>query len=98
MIKNEHVSLSCDVYSYAMLLWEIMTCQLPLHDVAHYMVAGEVVAGRVRNNKHLKIILVMVLYYYDVSYIQRPLIPDFCEPYLRKIMQVGWNGDPKVSQ
>ena len=48
MIKNEHVSLSCDVYSYAMLLWEMMTCQIPLHDVPHYMVAGEVVAGKVR--------------------------------------------------
>ena len=48
MIKGEDISISCDVYSYGMVLFEILTLQLPFEDVGHYMVAGEVVKGVVR--------------------------------------------------
>ena len=61
MIKREPVSLSSDVFSYGMLLYEIFTGNLPFADtISDIMVTGKIVNGEVRMtvlSAHLKMIL-----------------------------------------
>ena len=42
VIKREGVSLSCDVFSYAIILWEIITLQKPFSDIAPSLVPYEI--------------------------------------------------------
>ena len=41
------MSLSSDVFSYGMILWEIVTGKLPLHDVPERKVSEHIVDGKV---------------------------------------------------
>ena len=58
-MKKEPVSLSCDVFSYGMMLLEILTCELPFAEVtADLSVAAKIMNGEVstiylgRYNQH----------------------------------------------
>ena len=49
LVKDEPVSLSCDVFSYGMLLYEIFAHQLPFTNVkSDVEVAGLIMKGEVR--------------------------------------------------
>lgn len=48
-MKGEPVSLSCDVFSYGMILYEIFAGKLPFHDVkTHSVVSSKIMSGEVR--------------------------------------------------
>jgi len=47
MIRREPVSTSCDVYSYGIFAWEIVTKKKPFSDVKEYMVPMKVAEGEV---------------------------------------------------
>ena len=47
MLRMEKVSKSCDVYSYGVLLLEIVTQEIPFSDVPHYMVPAKIAEGKV---------------------------------------------------
>ena len=47
-MKEEPVSLSCDVFSYGMVLLELLTCDLPFAGVtAELSVVGKIMSGEV---------------------------------------------------
>ena len=48
MMKRQEVSKECDVYSYSILLWEIITHKLPFSDVIPLMLPMAVVEGKVQ--------------------------------------------------
>lgn len=47
MMRREPVSKSCDVYSYGVLMWEIVTQKKPFSDVMGYLIPMKVAAGEV---------------------------------------------------
>jgi len=47
MLEREEVSKSCDVYSYGILLWAIITHKVPFEDVLYYLVPPKVLEGEV---------------------------------------------------
>ena len=47
MIRREPVSKACDVYSYGIFAWEIVTKKKPFSDVKEYMVPMKVAEGEV---------------------------------------------------
>ena len=47
MVRRESVSKSCDVYSYGIVLWEIITLQVPFSDVKDYEIPMKVAANEV---------------------------------------------------
>ena len=48
MMKRSPVSKSCDIYSYGIFLWELVTLQQPFSDVfPPFLVMNEVMEGRV---------------------------------------------------
>ena len=48
-MKGEPVSLSCDVFSYGMLLYEILTGELPFADAkSDVFVGSKIMSGEVR--------------------------------------------------
>jgi len=50
MMQREPLSKLCDVYSYGIFLWELLTQQQPFADVfPSFMVMTKVLAGEVRN-------------------------------------------------
>jgi len=50
MIKRDSVSKSCDVYSYGIFLWELVTQQQPFSDVRpQFLVMNQVLEGKVGN-------------------------------------------------
>jgi len=51
MLRREKVSKSCDVYSYAVLLFEIATQQQPFPDVNPLLVPAMIVEGKVSNSE-----------------------------------------------
>ena len=51
MLRREKVSKSCDVYSYAVLLFEIATQQNPFAEVVPIMVPTLVAEGKVRDSE-----------------------------------------------
>ena len=51
MLRREKVSKSCDVYSYAVLLFEIATQQKPFAEVVPIMVPTLVAEGKVRDSE-----------------------------------------------
>ena len=47
-MKRDPVSKACDVYSYGILVWELVTLQKPFsHVIPEYMVLYEVLNGEV---------------------------------------------------
>ena len=51
MLRREKVSKSCDVYSYAVLLFEIATQELPFPDVLPIMVPAMILDGKVGDSE-----------------------------------------------
>ena len=47
MVRKEPLSKAADVYSYGILLWEIITQKAPFSDVNSYEVPAKVAAGEV---------------------------------------------------
>ena len=47
MLKRGKVSKSCDVYSYGVLLFEVVTQQVPFHDVPPFMAGVMAMDGKV---------------------------------------------------
>jgi len=48
MVRREPVSKVADVYSYGILLWEIITQKVPFSDVNSYEVPAKIAAGEVK--------------------------------------------------
>jgi len=48
MVRREPVSKAADVYSYGILLWEIITQKVPFSDVNSYEVPAKIAAGEVK--------------------------------------------------
>ena len=48
MVRREPVSKAADVYSYGILLWEIITQKVPFSWVNSYEVPAKVAAGEVK--------------------------------------------------
>jgi len=51
VFKGEPVSKLCDVYSFGILLWEIVTYQLPFSDCLPFLVPGKVLEGEVSGHR-----------------------------------------------
>ena len=47
MMRREPVSKSCDVYSYGIFAWEIITRKVPFSDVKSYEISLRVAKGEV---------------------------------------------------
>jgi len=47
MFRREEVSKECDVYSYSILLWEIITHKVPFSDEGPFMIPALVISGKV---------------------------------------------------
>ena len=48
MLKEERASPKCDVYSYAIVLWELVTFQVPFQGLSRYPIMTKVINGEVR--------------------------------------------------
>ena len=59
------MSLSADVFSYGMLLYEIFTCKLPFSDAkSDLVVSGKIMRGEVRTKPtHVVKITICIFYY-----------------------------------
>ena len=47
LLREEPASQKCDVYSYAIVLWELATFQVPFEGVGELMIPGKVFEGEV---------------------------------------------------
>jgi len=47
MVRRDPVSKSCDVYSYGIFAWEIITQKKPFSDVIEFELPQKVAAGEV---------------------------------------------------
>ena len=73
MLKEERASPKCDVYSYAIVLWELVSFQVPFQGLARFPIMLKVTNGEVNNFKTTQIdcLLLMMM---KLSYIM------FCIP------------------
>ena len=47
MLREHPTSKKCDVYSYAIILWELVSFELPFQGVAELMIPARVINGEV---------------------------------------------------
>lgn len=100
MMQRQEVSKECDVYSYSILLWEIITHKLPFSDVIPLTLPMAVIEGKVQcresfgYNTLLPVVSLSFSFVYDGP--QRPPVPD-CDVYLQQLMEQCWKTEPKVN-
>ena len=64
------LSLKYDVFSYAMILYELITLQLPFHDISGTKCLIRFIQGK------------------------RPSLPEDCLPFLHRLIEDCWAGEP----
>jgi len=47
MTEEKKVSISCDIFSYGMVLWELLTHLKPFDEFGHFQAAMKIVKGEV---------------------------------------------------
>ena len=50
VLQSQTISKQCDVYSYGIVLWELLTHKLPFEDVSNYAVTKKVVEDKEVSN------------------------------------------------
>ena len=50
MLQSQPISKQCDVYSYGIVLWELLTHRIPFEDVSNYEITKKVVEEKEVSN------------------------------------------------
>ena len=92
MIQEAPYSKRCDLFSYGILLWELVTHKVPFEELGgvSYNIQVAIVDGKV-----CYCAILSICEYYGM-FLQMPAIPAEVEGYLSQLIQQCWNMDPEV--
>ena len=94
MLKEGRASPKCDVYSYAIVLWELVSFQFPFKGLTIFRIMTKVTNGEVYANKTMTVCSSNC--HTSCFVFQRPAIPSGCDQSLSRLIKQCWVQDYKV--